>query len=139
MPATHAPPEDLVTFLSGQTVNSRVLTAGTNLFSAPPETGTNFPARAVFIWSGAGGLVAPYLGSNRSIYFPSLQVRVRGDPGSRQEARVTARDLMRLLHRAAVPNYSSWLVRESDPLDLGRAGDGMQSFGFNLDGIFSET
>lgn len=139
MPATHAPPEDIVDFLHGRTVNGRSLDKNSNLFSSPPETLTGFPARAIFVWSAGGGLVAPYLGVTRSIYYPALQLRVRGDPGERQEVRVTARDLMRVLHRASVSGYSSWLVRESDPLDLGREGNGSQSFGFNLDGIFSET
>lgn len=145
MAATHNPPEDFVAWLNGQTVNSRALVAGTNLFACPPtSTGPGvptFPARCVFVWSNPGLAPLPYLSATtKSVWSPGLQVRVRGDPGVRQEARQTCRDLMRVFHKAnrtaASPPYVSVLVGESEPIEIGIEETGQFEYGFNVRLVF---
>lgn len=142
MAATHNPPEDFVAWLTGRTVNARVLAVGTNLFARSPTTTApgvpTFPAKCIFVWSSTGGMrPTPHMGTPgtaTSIFRPRLQVRVRGEPGIVQEPRRTARDLMQLIQETRkINSYMSMLVNESEPIDLGDLG-----YGFNIDMIFSE-
>ncbi len=140
---THNPVEDVVSWLSGQTINSRALVAGTNLFACEPRIGTAFPAKCIFVWaSTGGGRPMPYLGVARSLWFPRLQVRVRGDPDAVSEARLTARALMHVLHVRAgetgPTGYISLLVNESEPIPLGEQASGGASFQLNVDLRFAE-
>jgi hypothetical protein len=78
-------------------------------------------------------------GVARSVFYPRLQVRVRGETGVTQEPRKTCRDLMALVQRTRkLTNYVSMLVNESEPIDLGE-GVGGYEFGFNIDLVFSSA
>ncbi len=142
--AVQNPPEDFVAWLTGQTVNSRALVSGTNLFACEPRvSGPDspvFPTKAIFVWSaGGGGVPRPHLGlGQRSIFQPRLQVRVRGEPGAVQEARLTCRELLLLVQRTRIlSGYMSMLANESEPIPLGERNSGGAEFQFNVDFVFS--
>ncbi len=138
----HNPAEDVVAFMDGETVNARVLAAGTNLFACEPRVGPDdtYPLRCVFVWEASGPAPMPYLGVSRSVWYPRVQVRVRGDGAadSMQEGRLTARAVIALLHRAQISGYVSVLANESAPIPLGEGKHGAYEFGLNFDLIFGE-
>ena len=137
--AIRNPPEDVRAFLHSKTINARVLSSGTNLFACAPRVAPGIPAKAVFVWAGAGGAAPiPYMGVSRSVWYPRLQIRVRGDPDTLNETRLAARAAMQLLHRALITGYASALINESEPIDLGEGLHGGPEFGLNLDLIFGE-
>lgn len=140
---THAPPEDVTAFLNGKTAGARTLVAGSNLFASEPlvvDDGS-VPLAAVFVWSTSGTPPVPYMGVSRSVFYPRVQVRVRSAAraaGARQEARVAARAILGLLHRASITTYASCLANESEPINLGQGAHGGFEFGLNFDLIFGD-
>lgn len=141
MVLTHSPPEDVVGFLSGKTVGARTLVGGTNLFASEPIVDGTVPIEAVFVWSAAGFPPVPYMGVAPSVWYPRVQVRVRGNAravGARQEARTAARAVLGLLHRAQLAGYISCLANESEPIHLGENGSGGFEFGLNFDLIYRD-
>ncbi len=136
----HNPAEDVTAFLNGKTANGRTLTSGTNLFACEPRVGAAFPALAVFVWDAAGAPPMPYLGTpalRGSVWYPRVQIRIRGAADGMSEARLAARAVRDLLHRASITNYISALINESSPIHLGEGAHGGFEFGLNLDLICS--
>lgn len=134
--AIHNPAEDVVAFLNGQTVNGRLLDDATNLFSCEPRVGTQFPAKAVFVWETPGAPPMPYMGTpslRGSVWYPRVQIRIRGEPDAMSECRITARAVRDALHRATISGYVSVLVNESSPIHLGQGAHGGPEFALNID------
>ncbi len=137
----HTPAEDVVSFLNGKIINARTLTSGTNLFACEPRVGTQYPSKSVFVWEATGAPPMPYMGTpalRGSVFYPRVQLRVRGEPDAMQETRSACRDVSRLLHRAALSGYASALINESTPIHLGEGAHGGYEFGLNLDLICSD-
>lgn len=138
--ATHNPAEDVVAFLNTKTANGRTLASGTNLFACEPRVSrpgaAQFPSKCVFVWDAAGAPPMPYMGTpalRGSLWRPRVQIRVRGEPDAMQEARLTARAVRDLLHRASITNYASCLMNESSPIPLGEGSHAGYEFALNCD------
>ena len=139
--STHKPAEDLAAFLSGKVANGVTLTAAANLFARSPIVAPGFPDVCVFLWE-SGGYVDPIMGTpalRGTLYYPSVQVRVRGTSRKEGPARQMARDVRDLLHRKDISTYISCLVREASPIPLGENAATSPEFGLNVELIYREA
>jgi hypothetical protein len=95
------------------------LTAGTNLF-----TGEEIPAAVsvpgVYVRSAGGPPPAPYFGSGGSDHLLQLSLLVRGERDKEPEGFALARSVADKLQKASISPFYSVLLRDAQPVFLGR-------------------
>lgn len=118
-------PSDVAAFLEGAGLG---LTRGSNLFvseeiPANPfgsgEAGTAVLPR-VHVRPAGGPPPAPYFGSGGSDHLLQLSILVRGEREKAQEGFLFARQLASSLQKASIAPYYSVLLRDSQPVSIGR-------------------
>jgi hypothetical protein len=117
-------PTVVATFLAGAGLG---LTAATNLFTSEeipdppypdPDTGPTHPT--VYVRPAGGPAPSPYFGSGGSDHIFQLSILVRGERDKDPEGWSLARSISDSLQKASIPPFYSVLLRDAQPVFLGR-------------------
>ena len=108
-------------------------TVGTDIFRGPERVpATGVPDVAVFVLASGGAPASPYLGTATDWHEVALQLLVRGAVNAYETARTKALAVRAALHRCTLSGYTLCMVRESEPLYLGRDHEGRHEFALNV-------
>ncbi len=88
------------------------------------------PAQAVFVAATGGPAPIPYLGRAGSYYQPTIQARIRSNPGDQAGGLALARLVRDALHEAVISGYVGALLEQPEPLPLG--ADGRNCYGWSV-------
>jgi len=118
-------PTDVATFLEGAGLG---LTRGTNLFASEEVPANQFGSDEagtvtlphVYVRSAGGPSPAPYFGSGGSDHILQLSILVRGEREKAFEGFQFARSVADKLQKASITPYYSVLLRDAQPIALGR-------------------
>jgi hypothetical protein len=128
------PAADIVALLTGQTLASVVLTAGTNLFPTHMRNVEVVTSPAVFIFNSGGGAPELLLGGHRTgIYHPTVQVMVRGPAGDDAAGEALARAVLGYLEQLVPSGYLGLFAQASQPSPLGEDSTLHQAWSFYLE------
>lgn len=114
-------PSLVATFLAGAGLN---LTTGTNLFTSEeipaPDPATTPTVPTVYVRPAGGPPPAPYFGSFGSDHIMQMSILVRGVRDQDPESWVLARSVSDSLQKATILPFYSVLLRDAQPVFLGR-------------------
>lgn len=113
------PASDLRALLTGQTLAGVLLTSGTNLFAGqmrPDDTSPSDPS--VFLLNTGGSAPSAYVNTG-GLFFPTVQVMIRGAPDALEAGENLSRAVFNALHWLIPTGYIAVRARESQPFALG--------------------
>lgn len=106
---------------------------GTTIFVGPAHPdGTGIPVAALFVLPSGGVAPSPYLGTGTDWHEPSLQVYVRSAVNDYAGGLAKARAVVAALQRATPTGCTLCLVGQTEPVYLGRDGQGSHEFVVNV-------
>lgn len=134
MAAPPNPAADLVAALTGQTIATVALTAGTNLFPTHMRNIEVTTSPAVFLFNSGGPSPDLLLGGHRSgIYHPLVQVLVRGPAADDVAGEALARGVFAFLQQLVPAGYISVFAQGSQPEPLGEDSTQHQVWSFYVE------
>jgi hypothetical protein len=115
------------------------LISGENLLRGRVVDRDGVPARAVFIQSTGGGAALEYQdASGVSMRLPSVNVRVRSDPGKYDDGKCLADDVLNALHLRPPDGYTEVSADQSEPIYIEQDDSSRHHWSINLALIYDE-